>query len=602
MSGLFRKKSLSILLSDATSGEKGLKKTLGMWSLIALGIGAIIGAGLFVRTAAASAEAAGSGVTLSFVVAAVGCAFAGLCYAEFAAMIPIAGSAYTYAYATMGELLAWIIGWALIMEYALGAATVSIAWSEYLNNLLGGAIPYEWCHSPFEHINMVVGDTISKFPAELAKAAKEGVLVLTDQQVSNLSVDLQGMVTSAHGIINAPALLILGALTLLLIKGTKESAFINGLIVFIKVAIVLIFIAIGWSFVNPANHTPYLIPENTPGHSGFFQWGWGGVLGGAAIVFFAFIGFDAVSTAAQEAKNPKRDMPIGILGSLAICTILYILFSHVLTGVANWKEFETAGKEASVAYAIKTYMTGYSWLEKSVTIAILAGFSSVILVMLMGQSRVFYTMSKDGLLPKPFSALHPKFQTPYKSNMILFVFVGLFAAFVPGSIAGDLTSFGTLLAFVLVCAGIMLLRKSDPDTPRPFRTPLVPLVPILGIAVCSLMIISLDIFTQLSALGWMLIGLDVYLLYSIRHSVLGLNEAAAVRHRGARNTCIAGVICSIFMIGLALISFYYKLNAYNKNQEELEKPEFPYVALVIGGIHLLIFLAGMMRKPKTTTI
>jgi APA family basic amino acid/polyamine antiporter len=598
MSGLFRKKSLSLLLSDATSGEKGLKKTLGMWSLIALGIGAIIGAGLFVRTAAASAEAAGSGVTLSFVIAAVGCAFAGLCYAEFAAMIPIAGSAYTYAYATMGELLAWIIGWALIMEYALGAATVSIAWSEYLNNLLGGGIPYQWCHSPFEHINQVVGAAISQFPADLAKNAKEGMLLLTDQQVSGLSENLKGMVTTTNGIINAPALLILGALTLLLIKGTRESAFINGLIVFVKVAIVLVFIAIGWSFINPANHTPYLIPEGTAGHSGFFQWGWGGVLGGAGIVFFAFIGFDAVSTAAQEAKNPKRDMPIGILGSLVVCTILYILFSHVLTGVANWKEFEAAGKEASVAYAIKTYMVGYGWLEKSVTIAILAGFSSVILVMLMGQSRVFYTMSKDGLLPKPFSALHPKFQTPYKSNLILFVFVGLFAAFVPGSIAGDLTSFGTLFAFVLVCAGILLLRKSDPNTPRPFKTPLVPYVPILGIFVCSLMIISLDVFTQLSALGWMLIGLDVYLLYSIRHSILGVNEATEVRQRGARNTSVAGVICAMLMIILGLISFFYKSSAYAKDPE-LEKPEFPYLAMIVGGIHLVIFLAGMFRKPKT---
>ncbi|MDP2387942.1 MAG: amino acid permease [Bacteroidota bacterium] len=520
MSGLFRKKSLALLLSDAASGEKGLKKTLGMWALIALGIGAIIGAGLFVRTAAASAEAAGSGVTLSFVVAAIGCAFAGLCYAEFAAMIPIAGSAYTYAYATMGEIVAWIIGWALIMEYALGAATVSIAWSEYLNNLMGGAIPYQWCHSPFEHINTVIGDSIAKFPAEFMKTAKEGVLYLTDAQVSGLGADLKGMVVSQSGIINAPALLILGALTLLLIKGTKESAFINGIIVFVKVAIVLVFIAIGWSFIKPENHTPYLIPQGTEGHEGFFKWGWGGVLGGAAIVFFAFIGFDAVSTAAQEAKNPKRDMPIGILGSLVVCTILYILFSHVLTGVANWKEFESAGKEASVAYAIKTYMVGYGWLEKSVTIAILAGFSSVILVMLMGQSRVFYSMSKDGLLPKPFSALHPKFQTPYKSNMILFVFVGLFAAFVPGSVAGDLTSFGTLFAFVLVCAGIWIMRVKNPEVERPFKTPLVPLVPILGILVCVGMIVALDLNTLMAAGIWMVLGFLVYFLYSKKNSKL----------------------------------------------------------------------------------
>lgn len=522
MSEIFRKKNLSQLLADASAS--GLKKTLGAWALVALGIGAIIGAGLFVRTAAASAEAAGSGVTLSFVVAAVGCAFAGLCYAEFAAMIPIAGSAYTYAYTTMGEIVAWVIGWALIMEYALGAATVSIAWSEYLNNLLGGAIPYELCHSPFEHLYRVIGENISKFPAELAANAKDGILLLTDAQYSALTPDLQSLVMTASGMFNAPALIILVLLTLLLIKGTQESAFVNAIIVFLKVAIVLVFIAIGWGFVNPANHTPYLIPPGLEGHEGIFKYGWGGVLGGAAIVFFAFIGFDAVSTAAQEAKNPKRDMPIGILGSLVVCTILYVLFSHVLTGVANWREFETAGREASVAYAIQKYMIGYDWLATAVTIAILAGFSSVILVMLMGQSRVFYSMSKDGLLPKVFSDLHPKFSTPHKSNWILFVFVGLFAAFVPGSVAGDLTSFGTLFAFVLVCAGIWIMRVKNPEVERPFKTPLVPLVPILGILVCAGMIIALDGTTLKAAGLWMIIGFVVYFLYGRKNS--NLNKRA----------------------------------------------------------------------------
>jgi APA family basic amino acid/polyamine antiporter len=478
-------KSIENLLKEANStNEGGLKRTLGSWNLIALGIGAIIGAGLFVRTAAAAGEAAGAAVTLSFIVAAVGCAFAGLCYAEFAAMIPIAGSAYTYAYTTMGELVAWIIGWALIMEYALGAATVSIAWSEYLNKLLGGAIPYEWSHSPFESLNGV------------------------------------------SGIINLPALVILLVLTMVLIKGTQESAKLNGIIVFIKVAIVLLFIVLGWQFIKPENHTPFMIPEGTPGHEGFFKWGWGGVLGGAAIVFFAFIGFDAVSTAAQEAKNPKRDMPIGILGSLVICTILYILFSHVLTGVANWSEFAdpAKGKEASVAYVISTYMSGYSWLATGVTIAILAGFSSVILVMLLGQSRVFYTMSKDGLLPKVFSELHPKYSTPHKSNMILFILVGLFAAFVPGSVAGDLTSFGTLLAFVLVSAGIWILRVKSPDLERPFKTPLVPLVPILGIIVCGGMIVALDYTTLKVAALWMILGIIIYYAYSKNHSKIRNSE------------------------------------------------------------------------------
>lgn len=478
-SGLFRKKSLKSLMKQADDGGHGLKRTLDAKALIALGIGAIIGAGLFVRTAAASAEAAGPAVTLSFLVAAIGCAFAGLCYAEFAAMIPIAGSAYTYAYATMGEFVAWTIGWALVLEYALGAATVAIAWSEYLNNLLGGAIPYAWCHSPME-------------------SSPDGVA----------------------GIMNFPALVILLLLTALLIKGTSESAKVNAIIVFIKVSIVLIFIAIGWGFVNPANHVPYMIPEGVAGHEGVFRHGWGGVLGGAGIVFFAFIGFDAVSTAAQEAKNPSKDMPIGILGSLAVCTVLYVLFAHVLTGVANWQEFKTAGKEASVAYAIQKYMHGYGWLGTSVTVAILAGFSSVILVMLLGQSRVFYSMANDGLLPKLFSELHPTFRTPYKSNMVLFVFVGLFAAFIPGSMAGDLTSIGTLFAFVVVSIGIWVMRRTDPSVERPFKTPLVPIVPLLGALVCSAMIISLDHRTQITALVWMLIGFGIYFLYSKGNSKL----------------------------------------------------------------------------------
>lgn len=466
-------------MTQSSDSSKELKRTLGAGNLIALGIGAIIGAGLFVRTAAAAGEAAGPAVVVSFIVAAVGCAFAGLCYAEFASMIPIAGSAYAYAYVTMGEFMAWIIGWALVLEYALASATVSIAWSEYLNNLLGGAIPYELCHSPFE-------------------------------------TGLNG----ATGIVNLPALFILVILTLVLIRGTQESARLNAVIVFVKVSIVLIFIVIGWGFINEANYTPFTIPQSSPDHDSWNRFGWGGVLGGAGIVFFAFIGFDAVSTAAQEAKNPKRDMPIGILGSLIICTILYVLFSHVLTGVANWQDFKTAGKEASVAFAIKTYMPGYEWLGTLVTVAILAGFSSVILVMLMGQSRVFYSMSKDGLVPKVFSELHPKFRTPFKSNALLLIFVGLFAGFVPGSIAGDLTSFGTLFAFVLVCAGIWVLRVKNPTAERPFKTPLVPLVPILGMVVCSGMILSLGKDTLISALIWMVAGLFIYFLYSKKNSIL----------------------------------------------------------------------------------
>lgn len=474
---LTRKKSLSALLHQAESGD--LKRTLTAKSLVALGVGAIIGAGLFVRTAAAAAEAAGPSVTMSFIVAAIGCAFAGLCYAEFAAMIPIAGSAYTYAYATMGEFVAWTIGWALVLEYALGAATVAIGWSEYLNRLLGGAIPFEWTHSPFE-------------------TSDAGV----------------------HGILNLPAVAVLLILTVLLIKGTEESATVNAIIVAIKVAIVIIFIAVGWHFVNPANHTPYTIPATAAGHEDFFKHGWGGMLGGAGIVFFAFIGFDAVSTAAQEAKNPSRDMPIGIMGSLAVCTVLYVLFGYVLTGVGNWTEFAKAGKEASIAYAVQNHMPGFGWLATAITVAILFGFSSVILVMLLGQSRVFYSMANDGLLPKMFSDVHPRFRTPYKCNTALFFFVGAFAAFIPGSMAGDLTSIGTLFAFVLVCIGVWIMRRSQPQLHRPFKTPLVPLVPLLGVIVCSAMIVSLDRRTQITAVCWMLLGFLIYFLYGRNHSKL----------------------------------------------------------------------------------
>jgi basic amino acid/polyamine antiporter, APA family len=484
---LFVKKPISHLMAEAGDSEKGLKRTLTAGSLIALGIGAIIGAGLFVRTASAAAQNAGPSVTLGFILAAVGCALAGLCYAELSSSIPISGSAYTYTYATMGEMVAWIIGWDLVLEYAVGAATVGIAWSEYLNNLLVNvmhwkAIAYQWCHSPFQ-------------------VSAEGV----------------------RGIINLPALGIVSLLSLLLIRGTQESAVVNSIIVIAKVAIVILIIVIGWGFINPANHDPY-IPAATKyvdeaGISHNFGGFWG-IVGAAGVVFFAFIGFDAVSTAAQEAKNPKRDMPIGILGSLAVCTILYILFAHVLTGVATVEDFRTTGKEASVAFVINKYMMGYGWLGKLVTVAILAGFSSVILVMLLGQSRVFYSMSRDGLLPKMFSAVHPKFKTPYKANLIILVLVGLFAAFVPGDVVGDMTSIGTLFAFCLVCIGVIILRKTDPDLPRQFKTPLVPFIPILGVAACLLMMLGLGWTNWLRLFGWLAIGFIIYFGYSRYHSKL----------------------------------------------------------------------------------
>jgi len=493
---LFVKKPIAQLFADAEDSDRGLKRTLSSWALVALGIGAIIGAGLFARTAAAAATHAGPSVTLGFIIAAVGCAFAGLCYAEFASMIPIAGSAYTYSYATMGEFIAWIIGWDLILEYGVGAATVSSYWSQYFNRFLSifdMSIPYQWFHSPFE----------------------------TDT------------VTGAHGIINIPAIFILLVLTLLLIRGTKGSAAVNNIIVFVKVAIILIFIAIGWSYIRPENHTPfipdpttYTNPETkvTTNFGGIM-----GLLGAAGIVFFAFIGFDAVSTAAQEAKNPKKSMPIGILGSLAICTVLYILFSYVLTGVASTEDFRTHGKEASVTYAIEhldgntvagAWVPKYGWLANLITIAILAGFSSVILVMLLGQSRVFFSMSRDGLVPKAFSDVHPKYRTPYKANMVFFVLSSLFAGFVPADVVGEMTSIGTLFAFILVCAGVWIMRVKHPEIPRQFKVPALPVVSILGILVCAAMIFGLGWTNWLRLFVWLAIGLVIYFGYSRKHSRL----------------------------------------------------------------------------------
>jgi APA family basic amino acid/polyamine antiporter len=493
---IWRRKPLAQLLAEAADSEKGLKRTLTAWSLIALGIGAIIGAGLFVRTAMAASQNAGPSVTIAFIVAAIGCALAGLCYAELSSSIPISGSAYTYTYATMGEFLAWIIGWDLILEYAVGAATVGIAWSEYLNNFLINVlhispIPFEFSHSPFQKL-----------------------------------VDPVTQVTH-HGIINLPALFIVGLITLLLIKGIQESAFVNGIIVIVKVTIVILIIVIGWNFINPANHTPYIpaasvfTDEHGIDHS---YGGIMGILGAAGTVFFAFIGFDAVSTAAQETKNPKKAMPIGILGSLAVCTILYILFAHVLTGVATVEDFRTGGKEASVAFAINKYMIGYTWLGQLVTVAILFGFTSVILVMLLGQSRVFYAMGKDGLLPKMFSDLHSKFKTPYKANVAILIIVGAFAAFVPGDIVGDMTSIGTLFAFVLVCISVIILRKTEPDMKREFRTPWVPFVPILGVVVCLSMMYGLGWPNWLRLFAWMAIGIVIYFTYSKKNSVLNNSE------------------------------------------------------------------------------
>ena len=477
---LFIKKPIADLVKEAEeTGAHTLKRTLSAGALVALGIGAIIGAGLFSLTGIAAADNAGPAVTISFIIAAVGCAFAGLCYAEFASMIPVAGSAYTYSYATMGEFLAWIIGWDLVLEYAVGAATVGVSWSRYLLELL------------------------ASFDIHLPKA-----LVSSPWEAVTLS---DGTIYSG-GIINLPAIFIILILSSILIRGTRGSSFINNILVVLKLLVVVTFILLGWSHIDPANYDPY-IPPNT---GKFENFGWTGIATGAAIVFFAFIGFDAVSTAAQEAKNPKKGMPIGILGSLVVCTILYILFAHVMTGLVNYKEFAGDAKPAATAFA----KTGYDFLQTALIIAILAGYTSVMLVMLLGQSRVFYTMSKDGLLPGFFGQIHHKFRTPWKTNMFFMVFVSLFAGFVPVADLGHMVSIGTLFAFSLVCLGVMIMRYKMPDAPRAFRTPLVPIVPSLGILVCVYLMYALPVASWWRLALWLVIGLVIYFTYGKKNSRL----------------------------------------------------------------------------------
>jgi len=481
------KKSIEGLKQEAAAtGKNTLKRSLGAINLVAIGVGVIIGAGLFSLTGIAAANNAGPAVTLSFIIAAVGCAFSALCYAEFASMVPVSGSAYTYAYATLGELFAWIIGWDLILEYSVGAATVGISWSQYLVKFLEKFnihIPPQLVNSPFETVTMQDGSIVS-------------------------------------GIINLPAVLIIALITSIIIRGTKSSAIFNVVVVALKVGVVIVFIGLGWEYIDPANYQPYM-PNNT---GTFGEYGWSGVLRGAGVVFFVFIGFDIVATMAQETKNPQRNMPIGIIGSLLVCTVLFILFGYVMTGLANYTEF----KDSAAPVAIAIAHTPYQWLGVAVILAILIGYTSVILVDLMGQSRVFYSMSKDGLLPKIFSQLHPKFNTPSKSNIVLCIFISMFAGLVPIHIVGEMTSIGTLLAFVMVCLGILILRKKEPNLERPFRTPFVPLVPILGILTCILMMVSLPADTWIRLIVWLAIGFVIYFTYGKKNSKLRQQTEAKV--------------------------------------------------------------------------
>jgi APA family basic amino acid/polyamine antiporter len=503
MANLLATKPITIILNEAQeTGEHCLRRALGPSNLIALGIGAIIGTGIFVITGTATAQHAGPAVILSFIFAAIGCVFAGLCYAEFSSMIPVAGSAYTYGYATLGEIFAWIIGWDLVLEYAFGAATVASGWSGYFISLLG--------------------DFGIKLPASIAGTHWDEFIFYNNHwenaakivpKLKLLGID-PATLPHAHGVFNLLGFLAIVFCTLVLVIGIKESANFNTAIVAIKVAVLMAFIAIGGHYLlehrdlMAANWHPFIPPNN-----GFGQFGMSGILRAAGIIFFAYIGFDAVSTAAQEAKNPGKDMPIGILGSLVICTILYILVAGVLTGLVNYRNLNVPDP-----LAIGIDSTGVRWGSLLVKLGALMGLTSTIVVMLLGQSRVFFSMSRDGLLPGLFSAVHPRFRTPWISTLTVGLFVAVLAASLPINVLAEMVSIGTLLAFVIVCAGVWIIRRRRPDLARPFRTPLVPLVPILGIVISLAMMLSLTGVTWIRLAVWLMIGMVIYFSYSRHHS------------------------------------------------------------------------------------
>jgi basic amino acid/polyamine antiporter, APA family len=503
---LLAKKPLNAILAEASeTGEHSLKRSLGPINLVTLGIGAIIGTGIFVLTGPVAATAAGPAIILSFIIAGIGCCFAGLCYAEFSALLPIAGSSYTYGYATLGELVAWIIGWALVLEYAFGAATVAVGWGGYVCSFLqdlGVPFPAVLSYAP--------GTVLVQYQGRW-----EPVMSLPHSAVSIMS-------SLPHATAHFALIGIL-LVTALLVKGISESANVNTAIVIVKVSVLLIFIGLGAAYLAghhalAANWHPF-IPPNA-GHFGEF--GWSGILRGAGIIFFAYIGFDAVSTAAQETKNPARDMPVGILGSLLICTALYILVAIVLTGLASYTQLNVADP-----IALCVDVTGVRWGSFLVKVGAIGGLSSTMLVMLLGQTRVFFTMAHDGLLGKWACKVHPKFRTPYISTMLIGLCVAFLSATLPISKLDELTSIGTLFAFTVVSAGVWILRKQQPDLHRPFRTPWVPFVPIMGMAVSLLMMVSLHELTWEVFLIWLVVGLVIYFSYGRRHSTVQLDIARA---------------------------------------------------------------------------
>ncbi len=517
---LLTRKSIDELQHDATAeSHHGLKRALGPLNLVTLGIGAIIGTGIFVLTGTAAAQHAGPAIVLAFVLAGLGCVFAGLCYAEFAAMIPIAGSAYTYGYATLGEFMAWIIGWDLILEYLFGAATVAAGWSGYVNSFLkdiGIALPPSLTNAPGALVQPPGSESWVRRTDELAQSlARQGV-----------SIDALPQATGGFNLVAALGVLVV---TVLLIRGIKESARFNNAAVVVKLAVVGLFILAGGYYVLTHlpqaidNWTPFIPPSQGPR-----TYGLDGIVAAAGVIFFAYIGFDAVSTTAQEAKNPQRDMPIGILGSLIVCTILYILVSGILTGIVPYAQLNVA---EPIAIGIEA--TGYTWLIGLIKVGAIAGLTSVMLVMLMSQPRIFYTMARDGLLPPVFGRLHPRFRTPHVSSALTGLVCALLAGLYDVATLGHLVSIGTLFAFAIVCAGVWWLRVKEPNRPRPFRTPFVPLVPILGILVCVFLMSRLPVEAWERLIVWLAVGLAIYFLYGRRNSVAGRREREVAAARRA---------------------------------------------------------------------
>lgn len=477
-------------------GEATLKRVLTARHLVLLGIGAVIGAGIFVLTGQAAATHAGPAITLSFVLAGFACALAGLCYAEFAAMLPVSGSAYSYSYATLGELVAWFIGWNLVLEYLFAASTVAVGWSGYFNSLL-------------QSVGDIFGANIA-LPAVLASAPLD---VSTDCSAGRAAIQLTGTrcLVTTGSIVNLPAILIIVAVAALCYRGISQSAFVNSIIVAIKVSVILLFVIFSLQYVDPSNWTPYIPPAQGAGHFGL-----DGVLRGATVVFFAYIGFDAVSTAAQEAKNPQRDMPIGILGSLVVCTLLYIVVSAVLTGMLPYTQL---GTPKPVATALEAYPS-LLWLKTLVELGALAGLSSVILVMLIGQTRIFYSMSHDGLISRMLGRVHPQYQTPHVGTVFVGAVACILAGLLPISVLGDLVSMGTLLAFTTVCIGVLVLRRTRPELPRSFRVPAAPVVCVLGAAACFWLFLRAFQDNWHWMTGWIVIGFAIYFGYGYRNSAL----------------------------------------------------------------------------------